>query len=93
MGEETSNKKTEPSNLSNMVISIGKRKGESYGPALSLQDVFSESANLVGMQQKTSCLFDTEQGEMGATWKVNSVKWKLSVKCYLFYYFLALRIT
>lgn len=56
MGVETSNKKTEPSDQSNMVIAIGKRKGESYGPALSLQDVFSDSANLAGMQQKNSCL-------------------------------------
>ena len=62
MGEETSNKKTEPSNLSNMVISIGKRKGESYGPALSLQDVFSESENSPGFHQKTSCPFVIEQG-------------------------------
>ena len=45
--------KTEPSNLSNMVIAIGKRKGESGSPALSLQDVFSDPANLEGMQQKT----------------------------------------
>jgi len=30
---------------------------------LSLQDVFSDPANLAGMQQKTSCLFDTEQGK------------------------------
>ncbi len=54
MGVEKSNKKKKPSDQSNLVIAIGKRKGESYGPALSLQDVFSDSANLAGMQQKTS---------------------------------------
>jgi hypothetical protein len=55
MEVETSNKKTAPSDQSNMVIAIGKRKGEGSGRAKSLQDVFSDSANLVGMQQKTSC--------------------------------------
>ncbi len=54
MGVETSNKKTEPLYKSNMVIAKGKRKGESYSRAMSLQDVFSDSANLAGMQQKTS---------------------------------------
>ena len=54
MGVKTSNKKTESSDQSNKVVAIGKRKGECYGPALSLQDVFSDSANLEGMQQKTS---------------------------------------
>ena len=49
MGEETSNKKTEPSNLSNTVIAIGKRKGESCSPALSLQDVFSDPGNSPGI--------------------------------------------
>ena len=62
MGVETSNKKTEPSNLSNMVFAIGERKEKSYGPALSLQDVFSESENSLGLQQETSCLFNFEQG-------------------------------
>ena len=67
MGVEKSNMKTEPSDQSNMEIAIGKRKGESYGPALSLQDVFSDSANLAGRQQKTSCLSETEQGKLVAT--------------------------
>ena len=53
MGVETSSKKTKPSDQSNLVIAIGKRKEESYSRAMSLQDVFSDSANLVGMQQKT----------------------------------------
>ena len=35
-------------------VAEGKRKGESEGLALSLQDVFSDSANLEGMQEKTS---------------------------------------
>ena len=67
MGVETSTKKTKPSDQSNMVIAIGKRKGESYGPALSLQDVFSDSANLAGMQQKTSRLSEIGQGKLVAT--------------------------
>ena len=67
MGVETSTKKTEPLDQSNMVIAKGKRKGESYGPALSLQDVFSDSANLAGMQQKTSCLSEIGQGKLVAT--------------------------
>lgn len=61
MGVETSNKKTPPPNLPNMVFAIRKRKGESYGPVLSLQDVFSESENASGNQQKTSCLLENEQ--------------------------------
>jgi len=67
MEVEKSNKKTEPLDQSNMVIAIGKRKGESYGPALSLQDVFSDSANLGGMQQKTSCLSEIGQEKLVAT--------------------------
>ena len=51
----------------NIKVAKGKRKWESYGPALSLQDVFSDSANLVGMQQKTSCLSETEQRKLVAT--------------------------
>jgi hypothetical protein len=63
MGVETSNKKTKPSDQSNIVVAIGKRKEDCGRLALSLQDVFSDSANLAGMQQKTSCPFDTEQEE------------------------------
>jgi hypothetical protein len=67
MEVETSNKKTEPSDQSNMVIAIGKRKGESYGPAMSLQDVFSDSANLAGRQQKTLLPPEAGQKKMVAT--------------------------
>ena len=67
MGVETSTKKTEPLDQSNRIIAKGKRKGESYGQALSLQDVFSDSANLAGMQQKTSCLSEIGQGKLVAT--------------------------
>ena len=67
MGVETSTKKTEPSSQSNSWVAIGKRKGESYGPALSLQDVFSDSANLSGKQQKTSRLSEIGQGKLVAT--------------------------
>jgi len=37
----------------NTKVAIGKRKGESHGPGLSLQDVFSDPGNLAGRQQKT----------------------------------------
>jgi len=73
MGVETSTKKTEPLDQSNMVIAIGKRKGESYGPALSLQDVFSDSANLAGREQKTSRLSEIGQGKLVAT-PINKMK-------------------
>ena len=59
--------KTEPLNQSNRIIARGKRKGESFGQALSLQDVFSDSANLAGMQQKTSRLSENGQGKLVAT--------------------------
>ena len=49
-----------PSQLSRK-IAEGKRKGESYREALSLQDVFSDSGNAFGNSQKTSCLSKTGQ--------------------------------
>ncbi len=55
----------EPENISSLLskrIAEGKRNEESYGQVLSLQDVFSESENSLGIQQKTSCLFRYEQG-------------------------------
>ena len=61
MRVETSNKKTKPSDQSNRIFAIGKRKGECYGLALSLQDVFSESENASGIRQKTSWPFENEQ--------------------------------
>jgi len=48
-------KKSISTSQSNFVITIGKRKEEAYSPALLLQDVFSDPANQVGWQQKTSC--------------------------------------
>jgi len=47
----------QPENTSSQLIrkiAEGKRNGESHREVLSLQDVFSDSANLEGMQQKTS---------------------------------------
>jgi hypothetical protein len=67
MGVETSTKKTEPLDQSNRIIAKGKRKGERFGQALSLQDVFSDSANLAGMHQKTSSLSEIGQGKLVAT--------------------------
>lgn len=58
-----SNKKSNTKELLNPSIAIGKRKEESGMLALSLQDVFSDSANLAGRQKKTLPLFETEQGK------------------------------
>jgi hypothetical protein len=55
METKTSTKQTTPSSQLNSKIAKGKRKWEGYGRAKSLQDVFSDSANLAGRQQKTSC--------------------------------------
>jgi len=49
-----------PSQLSKR-IAEGKRKGECYREALSLQDVFSDSGSATGSSQKTSCPSDTER--------------------------------
>ncbi len=63
----TSNKGRTLSKNSNRSIAIGKGKVVGEGPALSLQDVFSDSANLAGRQQKTSCQSETGQGNWVAT--------------------------
>ena len=55
MEAKISMKQTTPSSQLNSKIAKGKRKEESVELALSLQDVFSDSANLAGRQQKTSC--------------------------------------
>jgi hypothetical protein len=55
MKVETSKQPENTSSPSSTKIAEGKRKGESYGEALSLQDVFSESENSPRIQQKTSC--------------------------------------
>jgi len=47
-----------------------------FYPALLLQDVFSDSANLNGMQQKTSCLFICEQGKLAQLGKEKGCKRK-----------------
>ena len=63
MGAKISKKQTTPSSQLNTKIAKGKRKEESVELALSLQDVFSDSANLAGRQQKTSCQSETGQGK------------------------------
>jgi hypothetical protein len=68
MRVETSNQTENTSSQSGKSIAEGKRKEESEGLALSLQDVFSESLNASNSSQKTSCLFGYEQG-IGATFK------------------------
>jgi hypothetical protein len=55
MGAEMSNKKSNVKELLNPSIAEGKRKEDSEGLALSLQDVFSESQNASGSSLKTSC--------------------------------------
>jgi hypothetical protein len=45
----------------NIKIEEGERKEESARLGLSMQDVFSDSANLEGMQQKTSAQSETGQ--------------------------------
>ncbi len=69
-----SNKERTLSKNLNPSIAIGKGKLVGEGPALSLQDVFSDSANLVGMQQKTLLLSEIDQKKMVATPKKKEEK-------------------
>lgn len=64
METKTSTKQTTASSQLNSKIAKGKRKGESDGWAKSLQDVFSDSANLGGRQQKTSCRPELNGGKL-----------------------------
>jgi hypothetical protein len=61
MRAETSKQPENTSSQSSRKIAEGKRKGESYGEALSLQDVFSDSGSATGSSQKTSLPSDTER--------------------------------
>jgi hypothetical protein len=63
MRAKTSKKPENPSSLLSRMIAGGKRKGESYREALSLQDVFSDSGNDSGSSQKTYLPSDTERGK------------------------------
>lgn len=60
MRAETSQQQDNTSSQLIRKIAEGKRKEESYGPALSLQDVFSDSGNASGSSQKTSRQFKSE---------------------------------
>ena len=76
---------TTPSSQLNSKIAKGKRKEESGRWALSLQDVFSDSANLVGRQKKTMPLFETERGkeaqlERNGTEELRKNRWTKKVK-------------
>ncbi len=71
---EKSNTKSTLNELPNSLIAIGKGKVEGEGSALSLQDVFSDSANQSGMQQKTSCPSETGHGKWVATPKKDTKK-------------------
>jgi uncharacterized protein Veg len=61
MRAETSKQTENTSSQSGKSIAEGKRKGESYGEGLSLQDVFSDSGSATGSLQKTSLPSDTER--------------------------------
>jgi hypothetical protein len=59
-------KSKQPENIpspSSRKIAEGKRKGESYREAVSLQDVFSDSGSATGSSQKTSCPSEPGQGK------------------------------
>ena len=73
MEAKTSTKQTTPSSQLNSKIAKGKRKENCGRLALSLQDVFSDSANLEGMQQKTSRQFKSEQ-EKWRNFKIEKIK-------------------
>jgi hypothetical protein len=62
MSVETSKQPENTSSQLGRKIAEGKRKGESYREALSLQDVFSESQNASGSSLKTSCPHGGEAG-------------------------------
>ena len=70
----TSMKQTRATAQWSKKIAIGGRKEESLEPSVSLQDVFSDSANLTGMQQKTSCPSEIGQGKWVATPKKEKKK-------------------
>ena len=61
MSVETSKQTENIPSPSSRKIAEGKRKGESYIEALSLQDVFSDSIKASGSSQKTSLPSDTER--------------------------------
>jgi len=61
MSVEASKQPENTSSQSSKNIAEGKRKGNSVGPVLSLQDVFSDPANPEGRQKKTSRPFANEQ--------------------------------
>ena len=67
MRTERSNTKSTLNALPNPLIAIGKGKVEGEGSALSLQDVFSDSANHAGSHHKTSCLPENGHGKWVAT--------------------------
>jgi hypothetical protein len=53
----------------NPLTAEGKMKPPIGMPALSLQDVFSDSAKMAGLHQKTLPMFANEHGKRGATSK------------------------
>jgi len=61
MRAETSKQTENTFSQLNISVAEGKRKEESDGLALSLQDVFSDSGNATGSSKKTSCLSETGQ--------------------------------
>jgi hypothetical protein len=57
-------------------LQLGRERFILY-PALSLQDVFSDSANLAGRQQKTSCPFNTGRVKLAQLGKEKGCKSKM----------------
>jgi len=63
MRVETSKQTENTFSQLNISVAEGKRKEESEGLALSLQDVFSDSGSATGSSQKTTCLSKSGQGK------------------------------
>ncbi len=77
---ETSKQAGNHSSQSNVSVAEGKKKEESYGPAVSSQDVFSDSENLAGRHQKTLPMFANEHGKMTQLQKKENQKHKTTRK-------------
>ena len=69
MKTQTPNPRTTTFRTANHMTAEGKMKTPTGMPELSLQDVFSDSAKLAGVHQKTLPMFANEHGKRGATSK------------------------
>jgi hypothetical protein len=64
MKTQMPNPRTTTSQTAHHMTAEGKKKAPIGMPALSLQDVFSDSENMAGMHQKTLPMFANEHGKM-----------------------------